>query len=142
MNIKNLMALGACALLAATVQAEVKLNSMFCDHAVLQRNKPLPVWGSADVGETITVSFAGQNKTVTTGQDGRWGVTLSALPASSEGRSLTVASNQGGQPIVLVDVVVGDVWICSGQSNMSFVLQLSSNARAQITDGTDRKSVV
>jgi sialate O-acetylesterase len=136
MNIKNLMALGACALLAATVQAEVKLNSMFCDHAVLQRNKPLPVWGSADVGETITVSFAGQNKTVTTGQDGRWGVTLSALPASSEGRSLTVASNQGGQPIVLVDVVVGDVWICSGQSNMSFVLQLSSNAATEITDGT------
>lgn len=134
-NIKKMMLLGVCALLTASAQAEVKLNSLFCDHAVLQRNQPLPIWGSADPGERVTVSFAGQNKTVTTGKDGKWSVALAPLKASNEGRSLTVFSSQGGAPVVIKDVVVGDVWLTSGQSNMSFCLAQASNAGDAVKNG-------
>ena len=87
----------------------------FTDHMVLQRDKPVPVWGWADPGEKVTVAFAGQKKAATAGEDGKWMVVLDPLGLSTEGRTMTIA---GKQTVRVSDVLVGDVWICSGQSNM------------------------
>ena len=97
----------------------------FGDGMVLQRDRPVPVWGRAAIGETVTVSFAGQEKTTVAGTNGAWRVTLDPMPASSEGRDLVVSTGpsieQSTNPntrTILRDVVVGEIWLCSGQSNM------------------------
>lgn len=118
--------------LAVVARADVTLPSLFCDHAVLQRDRPLPVWGMAAPGEKVTVSFAGQSQSATADAEGRWRVTLAALPASHESRELTV---QGKNRLVLQDVLVGEVWFCSGQSNMEKPLGLRKGQRP--TDGYD-----
>jgi sialate O-acetylesterase len=109
------------ALLASArfIQANVVLAPLFSDHAVLQRDKPAPIWGHADAGEKVTVSFAGQTRSTIAGNDGRWIVLLDALPATTTSAELTVA---GRNALVIHDVVVGEVWICSGQSNMEFAV--------------------
>ena len=78
---------------AAPALAEVKLASPFTDHMVLQRDKKVPVWGTADPGENVTVEFAGQKKSVKAGADGKWRVNLDSLPASDESRTLTVTGS-------------------------------------------------
>ncbi len=88
---------------------------VFGDHMVLQRDKPAPVWGTAEPGETVTVSFAGQKKTATAGTDGKWQVVLDPLEVNAKPQTLTVA---GKRTETIEDVLVGDVWIFSGQSNM------------------------
>jgi sialate O-acetylesterase len=112
---------------AALTAAEPRLPALFCDHMILQRDATVPVWGWADSGAAITVEFAGQKKTTTTGKDGKWMVKLAPLPASSEPRELKA----GG--IVLRDVLVGDVWLCSGQSNMGFSVREALNAEQEIS---------
>ncbi|MBP3695760.1 MAG: hypothetical protein J6J31_15155 [Thermoguttaceae bacterium] len=96
--------------------AEVKLTKAFTDNAVLQRDVPVCVWGTADAGEKVTVSFSGNSVETTACDTGCWKVQLPAMPGTFEGKDLTVkgATNE----IVLKNVVVGEVWICSGQSNM------------------------
>ncbi|MGN6553147.1 MAG: sialate O-acetylesterase [Verrucomicrobiota bacterium] len=106
-------------LLAATAEAEVRLPSIFSDHVVLQRDQALPVWGWADPGEQVTVTFGVAKAVVTTGKNGRWAVQLAPQPASSDPLTLTVS---GRNTIVVQDVLLGDVWLCSGQSNMEFGL--------------------
>ncbi len=101
---------------SALMGAELQLASPFTDHTVLQRNMPIPVWGKAVAGTEVTVTFAGQSKTGTTDDSGQWRVTLDSLSGSAEGRSFQVES--GDSKLSLEDVVVGEVWICSGQSNM------------------------
>lgn len=114
----SLSAFAATSLLVttATLCADVKLPFVFSDHMVLQRDRDVPVWGWADPGATVDVTFAGQAKTAIAAADGQWMVRLDPLQASDQGRSLTVAS--AGRSITLDDVLVGEVWICSGQSNM------------------------
>jgi sialate O-acetylesterase len=112
------------ALLASSLHAEVKLATPFANHMVLQREMKVPVWGTADNGETVTVEFAGQKKTVVAA-DGKWRVDLDALTASADGRSLTVTGSSTAQPIKLDDVLVGEVWLASGQSNMVFPVTAS-----------------
>jgi sialate O-acetylesterase len=108
--------------LACTVPlaAEVKLAGPFTSHMVLQRDMKVPVWGTADAGETVTVEFAGQKKTATAGADGKWRVDLAALQTSADGRTFTVTGSKTAKPIALEDVLVGEVWLGSGQSNMAF----------------------
>ena len=106
--------------LAADTRGDVTLAPLFTDHAVLQRDKPVPVWGRADAGETVLVKFRDQSRQTTAGADGRWIVYLDALPASSESADLAVT---GKNTLVLHDVVVGEVWLCSGQSNMEFTVE-------------------
>ncbi len=101
------------------VYADVSLAPLFTDHAVLQRDKPVPVWGRADAGEKVTVTFGRQTKSTTAGPDGRWTVALDKLSAEAKGADLTVA---GKNTLVVHDVVVGEVWLCSGQSNMEFTV--------------------
>jgi sialate O-acetylesterase len=98
--------------------AEVRLASPFGDHMVLQQERPVPVWGTAAPGEKVTVEFAGQNKSVQAGTDGKWRVDLKKLKASAEPRRFIVTGSATPAPLTLNDVLVGEVWLCSGQSNM------------------------
>ena len=99
---------------------ELTLGSLFQDHMVLQRDMPVPVWGTAEVGQPVTVKFAGQSQSTTVGEDGKWRVDLDPMPASFQPRTLTVSTDpqtaDGDRQCA--DVLVGEVWICSGQSNM------------------------
>jgi len=97
----------------AVQAAELKLAALFSDHMVLQCDKPVPIWGWANAGETVTVEFAGQTKKTTADANGKWKVKLDPLKASAEPRELKV----GG--LVIHDVLVGEVWLGSGQSNMA-----------------------
>lgn len=101
-----------------TGSAAVRLASPFADNMVLQRGMRVPVWGRAAAGEKVSVSFAGQTKSCTAGADGTWRVDLEPLTASAEGRELKVVSATDGSGATLRNVVVGEVWFASGQSNM------------------------
>lgn len=98
--------------------AGLKLADPFGDAMVLQRDASVPVWGVASPGAEVIVEFAGQKKTVHAGQDGQWKLALDPLATSSEGREF-LASSQG-EKIIITDVLVGEVWLCSGQSNMEW----------------------
>lgn len=112
--------------LAANVTvANVALPTIFSDHMVLQREMPLPIWGWADAGEQVSVAFAGQTKSTSADEDGRWQVTLEPLTANSQPQQLTV---RGSNEIAVKDVLVGEVWLCSGQSNMQWAVQQTWNA--------------
>lgn len=102
---------------------ELRLAGVFGDHMVLQRDKPVRIWGWADKGEALTVRFAGQQKTAMAGDDGKWIATLEPVMASSEPRDLVV-SGAGGRAVKCADVLVGEVWLLGGQSNMEMPLWL------------------
>lgn len=122
----------ALALLAAVgVRADVTLAPPFQDHAVLQRDKPLPVWGRAAPEEKVTVEFMGQRIGTTADADGRWIVYLEPVPAASEPATLTVT---GKNTVTLQDVLVGEVWLASGQSNMEWPVMKSDDADAEMAD--------
>lgn len=115
----RLLVLSLCAwagLATAADEPGLRLAHVFSDHGVLQREKPLPVWGWATPAATVTVTLAGQSKTATAGADGRWSVTFDALKASTTPIELVVTS--GDAKASASDLLVGEVWICSGQSNM------------------------
>ena len=109
----------------------LELASVFSDHMVLQRNLPVPVWGTAKPGDTITVELASQSvapinaaTTVSAKADvsGKWRIDLIPLKASAEPMSMRVTSAMGDPEKVVVDVLVGEVWVASGQSNMEWPL--------------------
>ena len=102
---------------AGLLLSALELASPFADHMVLQRGMKVPVWGGAAVGENVTVSFAGQRVTARAGANGNWRVDLAPLKACSEGRPLTVFEGTKSTKTVS-DVLVGEVWLCAGQSNM------------------------
>jgi sialate O-acetylesterase len=102
-----------------SARASVELAPLFSDHAVLQQGRPVPVWGSAAAADPITVTFRGQTARTVAGADGRWVVYLKPLSASSDPADLVVA---GQSTVTVHDVVVGEVWLCSGQSNMEFTV--------------------
>ncbi len=107
------LALG-CGLLA---EAKVDLALPFADHMVLQREMPVRVWGTADPGEKVSVRFAGQEVAAEADAKGAWRVELTPMEASREGRPLTVVGSATAEPVVVNDVLVGEVWFSSGQSN-------------------------
>ncbi|MGJ8644420.1 MAG: sialate O-acetylesterase [Luteolibacter sp.] len=103
--------------LPAMVSAELSLGSLFTDNAVLQRDMQVPVWGTADAGGVVSVKFADQEKTATANANGKWKVELDPLSASFDPETLTVSSATH-PTIECGNILVGEVWICSGQSNM------------------------
>jgi sialate O-acetylesterase len=105
--------------------AKVELAPLFCDHAVLQRDRPVPVWGVAEPDEKVTVSFHGASVETVAGADRRWSVMLGPLAVSGDGADLVVA---GKNTLTVHDIVVGDVWLCSGQSNMGRMVGQSINS--------------
>lgn len=110
--------------LGQMAQADVKLPNVFSDHMVLQRGQKNKVWGMAEAGESVTVTIADQSKQTVAGNDGKWQVMLDPL-AVGEPLELKV---KGKNEITLADVLVGEVWICSGQSNMQWNVGSSTNA--------------
>ena len=115
--------------MSSVASADVKLPNVLGNQMVLQREMAVPIWGWADAGEKVTVTFAGQTKTTTAGADGKWMVKLDSLKTSSKGSRLTVT---GKNTVTLEGVLVGEVWICSGQSNMEWPLRASMNAKSEI----------
>jgi sialate O-acetylesterase len=112
-------ALGA----AVEPRAELKLNPLFSDHMVLQAEFNCPVWGTADAGEEITVSLDGQKKTAKADGDGKWMIKLDPVKAGGP-HEMTVA---GKTSVTVKDVLFGEVWICSGQSNMEWKVANSND---------------
>jgi sialate O-acetylesterase len=126
---KPFFSTAALLVLAGLARADVTLAPLFTDHAVLQRDKPVAVWGKADAGEKVVVTFHEQTQQTVAGSDGRWIVYLDASPASAEGADLSVT---GKNNVTLKDIVVGEVWLCSGQSNMEFTVARAANAAPEI----------
>jgi len=124
-------ALGALAF-AAPAHAGLTLPHFFSDHMVLQRDKPAAVWGHADPGATVEVSFAGHSSTTKADANGSWRVLLDPLPARAKGSPLTIAA--GGERTTVKDVLVGEVWLASGQSNMDFRVSQAHEAKADIPE--------
>jgi len=112
------MLAGVIALLfAGTAAAELRVASVFGDHMVLQQSAEVAIWGESDADETITVKFAGQLKSARSTAEGKWRLSLDAMPATRDGGDLIVSA--GGREIVFKDVCIGEVWLCAGQSNMA-----------------------
>ncbi len=132
-NLKTLFL--AFVIISSPLHAKITMAPLFQDGAVLQRDKPLPVWGLADPGKAIKVSFAGQTKTATTDARGRWQLTLAAMPASAENRVMTVTET-GSPSVEVKDLWVGEVWLASGQSNMQFtVAQTTAENQSEAAAG-------
>ena len=114
----------------SALEADVTLPNIFGDHMVFQREQANPVWGKADSGEQITVSIDGQSHKTKADQNGDWRVKLNAMEASAEPKVLQVSglNNQ----VSISDVLVGEVWICSGQSNMQWALSNTNHAGVEI----------
>jgi sialate O-acetylesterase len=115
-TLRNAALLAALAAATPLLAAEPKLASIFQDHMVLQREKPVAIWGWADAGTKVDVAFAGQKKEATADGKGYWKVMLEPLQASREGQTLEVKA--GGKTLACKDVLVGEVWVIAGQSNM------------------------
>ena len=113
----------------ALARADVTVAPLFSDGAVLQRDGTLPIWGRAEPGEKVTIAFAGQRREATPGPDGRWIALLDPMPATTTGAELTIT---GRNTVIIRDVVVGDVWLCSGQSNMEWPVARSDLAEREI----------
>jgi sialate O-acetylesterase len=123
-------------LFALTVRAEITLPPVFTDNLVLQRDRPVPVWGRADAGEKITVEFGGQKKSIGADAAGNWKVMLKPLHASTQPRELTVAGSHASR-ITCHSVLVGEVWLAAGQSNMEFPLSREQFAATEIPAATN-----
>ena len=114
-----------CAVMPA--MADVKLPAIFSNGAVLQRDQAVNVWGWAAGGKTVKVSFGEQQAETTAAADGTWSLSLKPMPASAEGRALKV-QEVGGNEVTVQDVLVGEVWLASGQSNMEWSVSASQQA--------------
>ncbi len=117
-------------LFATHAKAELKLPSIIGHHMVLQRDLAVPIWGWAAPGSDVTVNFAGQTSTGKAGDDGTWIVKLAPLSGSSHALNMTIQS--GSEKITLSNIVVGEVWVCSGQSNMQFAVSQAYDADIEI----------
>ncbi|MEY3392260.1 MAG: hypothetical protein RLZZ322_1109 [Verrucomicrobiota bacterium] len=116
-----LLALALLTLGALASAAELRLPAVFSDHMVLQRDKAVAVWGWADADEEVSVEFAGQKKAAKADASGKWFLRLDPLTASAESRKL-IATGKDGRQAEVSDVLVGDVWLGSGQSNMAMTV--------------------
>ena len=127
MTLRSLL-LGSFALLPTiSAWAGVTLPKFFGDHMILQRDQEVAVWGWSDPQQEVRVSFGGQTRQTRADAQGNWKVNLDPMPASAEGRELVVNDS-----LRFKNVLVGDVWLCSGQSNMEWTLRGALNAKEEI----------
>ena len=123
-----LVLMAAC---TGSVMAEtLRLPSIISDHMVLQRDKPVAIWGWAEPGSEVTVGFKDQTATARADDAGKWRVDLEPLTADASPAQLTVSS--GDQTLTVDDILVGEVWLCSGQSNMEWPVHRSDNPDDEI----------
>lgn len=111
-------------LLSAVVRANIELPDVLSSSMVLQSDRAVPIWGKADAGEVVTVRFAGQTKKTTAETDGRWLIRLGPMHANAMPATLTI---EGKNKIELSDILVGEVWLVAGQSNMQRLLSETDN---------------
>ncbi len=116
------------------LRGDVKMPSIFGDHMILQQDAPLPVWGVADAGEKVTVTVGKDTAVAAAGTDGKWRVSLSPLAETSTPVVMTVV---GKNTLTFNDVLVGEVWIASGQSNMAFSVSGSKDAATEMAQAND-----
>src|SRR6478736_6688846 len=109
-------------------RAEVRLPKIFSSHMVLQREQPLLIWGWANPGETVTVALGKESHQTKANDRGEWKITL---PAQKAGGPLTLKVS-GSSEVILDDVLIGDVWLCSGQSNMEMGVDMCRDGKAEI----------
>ncbi|MFN0054337.1 MAG: sialate O-acetylesterase [Planctomycetales bacterium] len=121
----------ALAIYAPVAWANVKLPSIIGSNMVLQRDRPLPIWGWADPGEEVTVTLGDAKASAKADAQGNWQVKLPARKASATPIEMTIA---GKDTVKLTGIVVGEVWLCSGQSNMEWSVAQSTNAQQEIAD--------
>lgn len=110
-------------------RCEVVPAPLFCDNAVLQREKAVPVWGRANPGEQVSVSFGSQNKATVTDAQGQWLIILDPMPATHAPADLII---KGDNEITVRNILVGEVWLCAGQSNMEWPVDWAANAEVEI----------
>ncbi len=103
-----------------SAEAKILLPQILSSNMVLQRNQPITIWGFGAIGEQVKVSFASQTKSTVTDQSGKWEVILSPLKTSTISQKMTIT---GTNTIVLTDILVGEVWLCAGQSNMEYQMR-------------------
>ena len=116
-------------LFSASLSADVKMPAIFGDNMILQRDIPLNVWGWASPGEEVTVEFAGQQVSTAADNNGEWRLKLAPLKTNTEAQELNIAGNNR---LSFRNVLVGDVWICSGQSNMAWEVSTVLNSKQEI----------
>ncbi len=121
---------------AAALQGAITLSSLFSDHMVIQRDLPVHVWGKANPGERVTVRIGAAERSTAAGERGLWSVHLPPMAASGP----IEITAQGANSITLRDVLVGDIWVGSGQSNMEMAVESSNNAGAEIA-GADQPRI-
>mgnify|MGYP003647115708 FL=1 len=119
---------------AAAARAEIRLPSIIGDNMALQADKAVPIWGWGSAGETVAVAFQGHHVSGLVDAEGRWSVMLPALRVDATGQTLTVVS--GENEVAVGNVVVGDVWLASGQSNMALEVEQSDRAEEEIAAAT------
>ena len=120
-------------LFSATSFADVKLNSLFSDNVVLQRNMEVPVWGWADEGEKVTLEFAGQSVS-TVAKNGKWMLKLKPMKENSQPQEMTV---KGNNTLKIKNILIGEVWICCGQSNMEWALSRTIGGEEAVANSTN-----
>ncbi len=126
MKLRSLVALFFLSCLVAS--AQITLPRTLSSHMVVQRNLPVHVWGSAAVGEQVTVSFRGETRSTTADRLGLWSIYLAPGAAGGPFELKVQGSASNSQPVILDDVLVGDVWVASGQSNMEFPMSRAATA--------------
>ena len=117
---------------AVSAESDLQLSGVFADHMMLQREKPVPVWGWTDPGEQVTVEFSGQTKSATADASGKWLVKLDPMSASAQPDTLVVKSRAGDQELRVTDILIGDVFMLAGQSNMSWWLSGSTDGETAL----------
>jgi sialate O-acetylesterase len=121
----RLLALAAASACLPGQAAELGLARIFSDHAVLQRDQPIAVWGTAGAGSKVAVTLGGRTVNGTADARGKW---KAQLPPQAAGGPYTLTVSSSGQTVSRTDILVGDVYLCSGQSNMEFAVRTSTNA--------------
>ena len=129
MPMRCLIAVVLLLLTSAGARANVTLPDVISSGMVLQRARAVPIWGKADPGEPITVRFGKQAKKATADEAGKWRVNLDPLPASATPVTMIIS---GKNTIELHDILVGEVWLVAGQSNIQCLLSETANGEAAI----------
>jgi len=126
-----LLSLLTISLTSKVLGKDLSLANTFSDGIVLQREKPINVWGHANPEQPVTLKFGEETKTTKSNSKGQWSIKIGPLMASSEPRAMTIKS--GDSEIRVVDILVGEVWVCGGQSNMAWTLRGSTDADIEIS---------